>query len=260
MSDENLPRYAGPETRNRSDKMTNEEIKQRFDNETAALYSQRKPAWLPEFEYTFGLVPQLVEPFAQPGTVILDLGAGTGNLTRTVMEKVEGIEAVLLDFSPNMLSEAAAVLKNFSGRFRTVEGDFGSADLGRGQYAAVVSSFAIHHLRADRDYLDLYRKIRAALTGPGIFVCCDVVAGASELLSRRNEAEWTDFLAARGFPRPEIERILSNYHVEDSPRDIGTHLRLLHEAGFDIADVVWKKANFAVYVGVAGKLTTDEHG
>jgi tRNA (cmo5U34)-methyltransferase len=253
MSDNQLPRYIGPETRSRTDKMTNEEIKQRFDRESADCYSRRQPAWFMEVEYVFGLVPDLVRPFARPGTTILDLGAGTGNLTRTVMEKIEGIAAVLLDFSPNMLSAAATVLKEFAGRFRTVEGDFAAADLGRGQYAAVVSSFAIHHLRAEADYLALYRKIRAALTAPGIFVCCDVVAGGNEALTERNEREWAAHLAAQGFSGDDISRLLSNHHREDSPLALGTHLRLLREAGFDTADVIWKKANFAVYVGIAGE-------
>jgi hypothetical protein len=48
----------------------------------------------------------------------------------------------------------------------------------------------------------------------------------------------------------EVERILSNYHVEDSPIDCGLHLTLLKEAGFSVADVIWKRCNFAVYAGL----------
>ncbi len=246
-----LPRYIGPETRNRSDKMTSDEIKKRFDNETAACYSQKRPAWFMEADEIFGTVPDLLAPFLPPGSRFLDIGAGTGNLTRSVMERLPGLEAVLLDFSPNMLAGADAVLKDFPGRYRTTEGDFATADLGRERYSAVVSSFAIHHLRSEADYLGLYRKIRAALKAPGAFACCDVVAGGTEYLTRRNEDEWAAYLKRQGFSNDDVSRLLSNHHREDSPISLGAHLRLLGEAGFTAADVVWKKANFAVYMAVA---------
>jgi tRNA (cmo5U34)-methyltransferase len=257
MNDFDTPRYVGPGRRERKEKMTPAEIKARFDRETAACYSQRQPAWLPEFEYAFSLVSAVVREVVPAGGTILDLGAGTGNLTRMVLEKSERISAVLLDFSPNMLSEVDNVLASFPGRYRTMTADFASAALGREAYQAVISSFAIHHLRTDSDYLALYRKIHAALTVPGIFVCVDVVSGSHELFTGQNEEEWRRFLAGKGFPPSEIDRILSNYHIEDSPRSVGLHLSLLQKAGFSTADVLWKRANFAVYAGLAGE--TSDH-
>ncbi|MBN2354409.1 MAG: class I SAM-dependent methyltransferase [Spirochaetales bacterium] len=261
MPENDLPRYIGPETRNRNHKMTSEEIKRRFDNETAACYSRRRPAWFMEADEIFAAVPELLAPYLPSGSEFLDLGAGTGNFSRSVMERLPGLRAVLLDFSPNMLSGADEALKGFAGRFRKVEGDFASADLGVGLYSAVISSFAIHHLRSEADYLSLYRRIRAALKPPGAFVCCDVVAGGDDFLTRRNEDEWAAYLKRQGFSDDDVSRLLSNHHREDSPLALGAHLRLLGEAGFSTVDVVWKKANFAVYIGVVGEgRTMDGNG
>ncbi|TFG63305.1 MAG: hypothetical protein E4H36_05970 [Spirochaetales bacterium] len=65
-----------------------------------------------------------------------------------------------------------------------------------------------------------------------------------------NEAEWRSFLAGQGFEPAEADRILSNYHREDSPLSVYGHMDLLRKAGFGLADVLWKKANFAVYAGL----------
>jgi ubiquinone/menaquinone biosynthesis C-methylase UbiE len=218
--EERIPRYAGPDTSKRSEKMTRGEIRDRFDAEVASRYSQRKPVWLMDFESIFSLVPALVGPFIEEGDTVLDLGAGTGNLSRTILEGIKGARMTLMDFSRNMLSEVDGVLADFPGRYETIASDFLEHDLGDGAYAAVVSSFAIHHCRGEEEYLGLYRKIFKSIGKRGLFVCCDVVAGGNRLLSDLNEDAWAAFMK---------------------------------EQGFATADVAWKKANFAVYVGVKGE-------
>jgi tRNA (cmo5U34)-methyltransferase len=244
-----IPKYVGPDTSGRTDKLTREEIRNRFDSEVASLYSQRDPVWLPDFKYMFSLVPQVVGPFLGKDGLLLDIGAGTGNLTRSVIEKVPDAKAVLMDFSANMLSAVPQVLGQFEGRFQTITADFMDYDLGSFLYSAVISSFAIHHCRGLQEYGSLYRKIWRSLREPGVFACCDVVSGANRQMSDNNEAEWTAFLESQGLEPVQIERILSNYRTEDSPSSLWTHLSLMSDAGFRSVDVIWKKANFAVYAG-----------
>ena len=76
------------------------------------------------------------------------------------------------------------------------------------------------------------------------------MSGAHPFLSQHNEEERRAYLRSQEIPGPDIERIFSSYHVEDSPLDLPSHLRLLREAGFGVADVAWKRANFAVYVAL----------
>ena len=147
-----------------------------------------------------------------------------------------------------MLNEAPRVLAGFDGRYRIMLQDFWSAEFPEAGYDGVVASFALHHGRGEAVYRDLYRKIYRWLKSPGVFVCCDVVEGDTPALAEMNEAGWRQFLRKR-FPAEEIERILSNYHREDSPLSLQQHLSLLTRAGFASADVLWKRFNLACTSG-----------
>lgn len=250
MANNKYPKYTGPEVSQDKQKLTREEIKQRFDNETASLYSQRKPEWLPEFEFTFSLVPKLLKPFVDKKSKILDLGAGTGNLSRTIFESIPELEIELVDFSENMLSEVKSVLKPFEGKYSVTRADIFETSFSENNYNGIVSSFAIHHARGEDTYKKTYQNIYNSLTSPGIFICCDVIDGANNYLSSLNESGWTDFLEKNGFQKKDILKIIDNYHREDSPLSVPVHLRLLSEVGFKEVDLIWKKYNFGIYVAI----------
>jgi tRNA (cmo5U34)-methyltransferase len=250
---ESLPRYVGPEVDVGTDgrKMTQEEIKARFDAESAAVYSRgRGLPWLPEHGAVMSLLIETLRAYLPACARVLDLGAGTGNLARRILRAFPDAHVTLADFSPNMLGEAPRVLKPFAGRYETVLADFWQGQFPEAAYDGVVSSFALHHGRGAAMVGDLYRKVYRWLKTPGVFLCCDVVEGDAPELAQLNEAGWRGFLQQRKFAVEQIEHIFSNYRREDSPLSLRQHLALLERAGFSAADVLWKRFNFAVYVGV----------
>ena len=245
-----LPKYVGPEVSLAGQKMSQQEIRARFDAETAAAYSQRKPLWLPEHDYAMSLVLKVLKSYLPDSARVVDLGAGTGNLSRRVLKALPDCHVTLVDFSQNMLNEAPRLLAAFDGRYRIMLEDFWRVEFPAGEYSGVVASFALHHGRGEAAYRNLYRKIYGWLEVPGIFVCCDVVQGDTPALAEMNEAGWRGFLQKRAFASEDIERIFSNYRREDSPLSLRQHLDLLIQAGFSAADVLWKRFNFAVYAGI----------
>jgi tRNA (cmo5U34)-methyltransferase len=103
---------------------------------------------------------------------ILDLGAGTGETSRAVLEHHPSASVVLMDESPEMLAAARFVLGDDQIE-QAVVGDL-LGPLPDGPFDLVVSALAIHHLRGTAKR-DLFFRLRPLLGITGCFVMADVV-------------------------------------------------------------------------------------
>ncbi len=248
-----LPKHARSAASKFTGKMTQEQIRERFNAEVAAAYSQRKPVWLPEYAGSLSLMTKALKPCVASvkSPRILDLGAGTGNLSRTVLEAFTTSQVTLVDFSENMLAEVPNVLAAFPGRYAMCQADFWQVEFPRGSFEAVVSSFALHHGRGETVYQKLYKKVYSWLKPGGVFACCDVVEGDTPEVDALNIAGWRRYLS-KTLSTAEAKGMLSHYRREDSPISLRKHLTLLEKAGFSSMDILWKRFNFAVYMAVKG--------
>ena len=61
--------------------------------------------------------------------------------------------------------------------------------------------------------------------------------------------KWREFLE-KNLTAGEIEKCLSDYHAEDRPAKLITHLDMLKMCGFTNIDVIYKLYNFAVYTAM----------
>ena len=100
---------------------------------------------------------------------ILELGVGTGETTRRVLERHPGARLVGIDSSPEMLAAARAALPDAELREARLEDP-----LPAGPFDLVVSALAVHHLdpAAKRG---LFRRVAGVLRPGGRFVLADVV-------------------------------------------------------------------------------------
>ncbi len=199
-----------------------------------------------------GLLREAMPPEGAGPFRVLELGAGTGTLSRFLLETFPGAELTALDVSPVMLDACADLLAPFADRVHLRHVDFGTAELGAAElgtaelgfgYHAAVSRLAIHHLE-DKDKRGLFGRLAKALLPGGVLAMSDLVTGSTEEETEIMLAEWRRYMLAQGEDPAEWERWLVG--EDDLPSPAQTQVEWLLEAGFAGASVVWQRAQFAV--------------
>jgi tRNA (cmo5U34)-methyltransferase len=159
-------------------------------------------------------IQQAVARAAAGGNVrrILDLGAGTGETSRAVLQHHPTATLVLLDENPGMLAAATSTLGGERIE-QTVVADL-LGPLPHGPFDLIVSALAIHHLvgAAKRD---LFFQIRPLLRPGGRFVMADLVVPVD--------------------PGEAVTPLSDGYDHPSSLRELESWL---DDAGFDVS-LVW---------------------
>jgi tRNA (cmo5U34)-methyltransferase len=156
-----------------------------------------------------------------PVTTVLDLGCGTGETGRRVVDRHPGASLVGVDSSADMLSVARAVLPAATFIQSRLEDP-----LPAGPFDVVVSAFAVHHLPSAAK-ADLFRRVVNVLSPRGRFVLCDVV-----------------------LPTAPVSTPVPLEPGVDIPDSVSDQIKWLHDAGLD-ASVVMTDADLAILQATA---------
>ncbi|HVA07072.1 MAG TPA: class I SAM-dependent methyltransferase [Acidimicrobiales bacterium] len=185
------------------------------------------------------------------GTVAVDLGCGTGQLSLPLARKGAYVTAV--DLSPAMvrrLEEKAtsAELDNIVGVVSSVE----AFDLPPGSVDLVVSNYALHHLR-DRDKEALVQVVARWLRPGGQLVVGDMMFGRGAtardraiigskvaVLARRGPGGWWRLVKNVG---------RFTLRLQERPVTMETWQRYFQSAGFEDISVIQVVSEAAVVVG-----------
>jgi tRNA (cmo5U34)-methyltransferase len=149
-------------------------------------------------------------------TSILELGIGTGETTRRVLERHPGAGLTAIDASPEMLERARAAYPESDLRLSRLEDP-----LPAGPFDLVFSALAVHHLDG-AGKRDLFRRVAEVVAPGGSFVLADVVVPE----------------------RQEDAQIEIDWEM-DLPDRLDDQLAWLRDAGFD-AEPVWTFKDLAV--------------
>ena len=194
-------------------------------------------------------------PFAvdEPFT-FADLGAGTGAASRVILDHFTAAQAILADFSAQMMAQGEAELKPYEGRYRYVEFDLAAA----GSWPAglpdpvdaVISSLSVHHLNDGRKQ-SLFAEVLSHLAPGGWYLNYDPVAPPDAVVEeawlRAGDRRDPAAAAKRAHRTPEEQFRYENHVRYMIPLD--PQLGFLRAAGFEGVDVFWKNLDYVIYGG-----------
>jgi tRNA (cmo5U34)-methyltransferase len=214
--------------------------------EHANEYDAQRRRLVPSFDLFYGTAVDLLGAREGPVERVLDLGAGTGLMSKAVLERYPDAELVLVDGAPEMLEHARERLAEAS--VTTIVADLRD-ELPPGPFDTVVSALAIHHLE-HKEKRDLFARVRAALRPGGVFVNAEHVGGASLWLDGRYRLAWRNACGAAGATEREIAAAEERMRMDRSI-DVATQLNWMRAAGLDDCDCFFKHLHFAVLAGWA---------
>ena len=189
---------------------------------------------------------------------LLDLAAGSGQLTAKLLVRYANAQAVLLEPSAELRTAAQRRLGAMAARVEIADLDFAHAELPRG-FDLVVSLFGFFALE-DIARRAAYRAIYSALSPNGVLLIGDVVRSAAAGVESRNQDVWRAE-AARAGVRAELLGQAQARFAGGRGMWLTNELPWLASVGFRDVDVHYKNLGFAVFGGrrpVASEFTIGE--
>ena len=223
-----------------------ENVKEHFEEE-AEEFDRTILKLIPKYNEMINSMLSVIPYESSDEFKVLDLGCGTGNVTKNVKNKFPMSKISCIDIAENMIEMAKIKLKNYS-NIKFYTGDFSEFNF-EGNYDVVVSCLALHHIRTDEEKKQLYTRIYDVLKHGGLFLNSDSVLGSTESLNKIYRKKWIEFMLQNVSQEEIKEKWLATEKKEDFPAPLTNHLKWLIETGFESIDVVWKYYGYAVYCG-----------
>lgn len=222
-----------------------EVIKEHFEKE-AVIFDKLFFKVAPHYEEMMNALIDVL-PFKKGERLkVLDLGCGTGNLSRKIIAAYPNAAVTCIDMAENMIAMAQAKLKN-AADVTFWRGDIRNFDYSE-KYDAIVASLVLHHIER-KDKPHFYRKIHHALSKKGVFFCIDIFLSPNGHIQKLHMNKWKEFMRANGLPMRKINDMIRRHQKEDRPVFLEDELGIMRKAGFRRVDVVLKHYNFALYGG-----------
>ncbi len=219
-------------------------VEQFFDR-VSAEYDDLIQVAVPRCDEVMRMLLHYLPPSFTPRT-ILELGCGTGSLTRHLAARWPGAEFTVVDISGEMLEKVQANLPSV--RFTTRQCAFEQLELPAGSYDLVASSFAIHHLH-DPDKAALLQSIGQWLAPGGFFIWADGFSSGNARLHQVNMDTYEALAREKGASEAMIAEWRAHRETLDHYARLEDVLAWFRAAGFESVDVLWRFCQNAVLQG-----------
>jgi SAM-dependent methyltransferase len=251
--------------------MGTKEFKEQIKPIIASLVTEwenSQDASFPERQKLTDLVIEILSNFKIKK--VLDLGTGSGSISKRILETFPDSNVIGLDFDPIMLELASHNLSNFKRRFLSKPRNLLQNNWAAGlpnDFDTVISSLALHHLPDNRRKA-IYKDLFALMKSPGIFFCIDEVKSGIlpfdnfvsanletarvGLMHQRNAKDWISFWNwvgdQLGIEQHALKLLEKTYpDGTDTKGTLIDQLDHLKNAGFTVTECFYRNHAMAVY-------------
>lgn len=225
--------------------MQTSEISSRF-NAIAQEYDEQRRFFIPRFDDFYGTCSELLASIKPDCKQILELGAGTGLLTKYMYEQYLDANFHLVDISEQMLAVAKERFSDMP-NFKFKEKDY-SHSLPKGKFDLITSALSIHHLNAN-EKRSLYSNAREQLNKGGVFINFDIYKGSTPAIDNEYNRAWYEHI--RQSDTETFEKTDWRKRRElDKECSLEECIRDLHQVGFSQVECIYSFMKFRVVIGI----------
>jgi len=219
-------------------------IKKDF-SKRAAFYDDYIVKVVPNYKEMIEVLINSVPFAAKEPIKIIELGCGTGMVSRGIKKRYPNAHLKCIDMSSEMLNVAKNKLKEFSNI------DYELADFTKykfkEKYDAVVSSLSLMYLNGDKARKSIFSKVYNALKPGGIFIAGEVNISNHKYFQDIHMKQWIKHM--RKFYSDDFiqKEVLIKAQKHGKLSALLDEIQWLKDIGFRHVEVFWKYYNFSVY-------------
>jgi len=212
----------------------------------AKKYDENRKCFIPCYDDFYKRSVSLLKIYNEKFKNIVDLGAGTGILTKEIYELYNNAHFTLIDTSPNMLNIAKERFKGLN-NFEFIENNY-VENIPINNYDLICSALSIHHLDNNKK-VKLYKNIYSILDQGGCFINLDQFIGASETINNLYNVWWHNYINNSGINYQDKMAWIERSKL-DKENTVKETIKILEESGFGQVDCIFNFMKFGVIIAI----------
>lgn len=243
--------------------MKQEKQRGEWQDRDTALFLRYGHIFVPEREEWGRTFTDLIPFERDESFVAVEIGAGGGWLSETILTQYPNSKVIALDGSRQMIRHARRRLQSFGDRveFRLFNlFDYEWYRMFDEKIHCFVSSLVIHHLDGEQKRA-LFKGLYSVLDPGGALLIADIMKETSEYARIHMGRAWDEETARRSLDFEGNLQAFNQFQKEkwnlfhypdpavDKPSTLPEQLGWLQEAGFTGVDAFWVKAGHALFGG-----------
>lgn len=222
-----------------------QQITEQF-NEVASHYDQQRRSFIPCFDDYYITSTSFLANCRNDFRAILDLGAGTGLLTKYLTQQFPAATFYLMDISEQMMDMARSRFKN-QDNIKYIIADY-SKNMPDEKFDLIASALSIHHFDED-EKIKLYTRLYDKLEAGGYLLNLDQFNSGSDEINAMYNNFWYNQIRNSGLSDDECQSWLKRKEL-DKENTIDQTKSMLKSIGFSRVECIYNYMKFGVILAI----------